>query len=61
MKVSVYKMDKGKMAVLVESSPGKGRAPVMVPDITVGNVVERTLPIVTQLRRPKGAELDLSL
>lgn len=59
MRVSVYKLEDGKMDVLVESTPGKGRSPVMLPDVTREDVVERVLPLVTQMRRPKGAQLEI--
>lgn len=59
MRISVYRLEDGEMAVLGESTPGKGRAPVMLPDITLGNIKEKVGALVTQLRRPKGGQLEL--
>lgn len=61
MKVSVYKLEGGGMSVMVESSPGKGRAPVLLQDITPENIAAKVLPVIQQLRRPKGAQLELGL
>lgn len=47
------------MSVLVQSSPGKGRAPVLLQQVTAENVVASVLPVVEQLRRPKGEWIEL--
>lgn len=59
MKVSVYVDEKGRLDVLVQASPGKGRSPVIVSDVTLENIVGMVGPIVTQMRRPKGEKIDL--
>ena len=53
MRVHIYKDDKGDLSALVEPSPGKGRAPVLLQGITAGNVVREVLPVVQGLRGPK--------
>ncbi|GAH45695.1 unnamed protein product [marine sediment metagenome] len=58
MKVSVYKLNEGGMSVLIQSTPGKGRSPVLLCGITPDNVVDQVLPVVRQMRRPKGVPLD---
>lgn len=61
MKVTVYKLEDGRMSVLIESTPGKGRAPVLLQGITQENVSSAVLGVVTQLRRPKGESIELPL
>lgn len=56
MRVSVYKLEDGGLAVLVQSSPGKGRPPVMIGGVTLGNLTAKVLPVVKQLRKPKGEQ-----
>lgn len=51
MKVSVYKDEEGKLSVLVQASVGVGLAPILVGEITPGNVVEKVLPVVKSMRR----------
>ncbi len=61
MKVSVYLGAEGMMDVLVQSSPGKGRSPVVLPAITPSNVVARVGPVVEEMRtrkRPKLPQLS---
>ena len=53
MKVTVYATLEGEMSALVEASPGKGRAPVLLQGITPANVVESVKPVVEAMRRPK--------
>lgn len=59
MKVWVYRADEGPMTVLVQASPGKGKAPVVLGGITPQNVVEKVLPAVTAMRLPKPPQLPL--
>lgn len=59
MKVSVYKGEGGVMDVLVEASIGKGRPPLLIQGITQENVIDKVLPVVNAMRRPKGAPLGL--
>lgn len=59
MRVSVYKADDGILSVMVEASPGKGRPPVVMGVITPENVVEKVLPLVTAMRRPRGERAEL--
>lgn len=54
MKVSVYKGPEGKLSVLVQASPGKGRPPVVIPEVTLQNIQEKVLPLVEAMRKPKG-------
>ena len=60
MKVSVYALEDGRMDVLVQATPGKGRAPVVVQDVTPEDVVTRVGKVVTEMRRPKVLERELS-
>jgi len=53
VKVSIYKLEDGDMAALVEATPGSRMSPVMVQGITPENVVSKVLPEVVALRRPK--------
>lgn len=57
MKVSVYKLETGGLTVLVQSSPGKGRAPVLLSDVTLENIKGRVLPLVEELRGPKQPQV----
>lgn len=59
MRVHIYKDDKGRLSAFVEPSPGRGMAPVLLQDITPGNVVASVLPVVTSLRRPRGTQVKL--
>lgn len=59
VKVSVYKLEQGELAVLVQASPGKGRAPVLLQGITAENIVEKTLPVVVAMRKQKGEQIVL--
>lgn len=56
MKVLVYKLETGGFSVLVQASPGKGRAPVVLNDVTLENIKGRVLPAVEAARRPKKQE-----
>lgn len=56
MRVSIYKQEDGSMSAMVEASPGKGRPPVLIQDITGENVTARVAPVIDAMRRPKGAE-----
>lgn len=53
MRIHVYKQDDGGMSVLVEPSPGKGRPPVVITDITIWNAREKILPAVVAMRAPR--------
>lgn len=55
MKVMIYKEFEGKMAVLVIASPGKGRPPVVLKDLAPGDVKGAVGPVITEMRRPRGA------
>lgn len=54
MRVHVFKDDKGDLSAFVEPSPGKGRAPVLLPFITDQNVITEVLPVIEALRQPKS-------
>lgn len=58
MRVRVYKNEDGTTDVLVEASLGKGRPPVLLKGVTPENIKTQVLPVVTAMRRPKGAPLD---
>lgn len=61
MKVSIYKVSKGRRDIMVQASPGKGRSPVVLCDVTPGDVVSRLEPLIDAMRRPKGfAQGELS-
>lgn len=55
MRVSVYKRESGVLDVLVEASVGKGRSPRLLEGVTAENVVEKVLPVVVAMRRPRGS------
>lgn len=59
MRVSVYLVVDEDYQVLVESTPGKGRAPVLIQGVTRQNVVDRVRPVIDQLRRPRGEPVEL--
>lgn len=59
MRVSVYKGIDGPMTALVVASPGKGRPPVLLSNITEENVVRSVLPVIEGMRLPKGEQLSL--
>lgn len=50
MRVSVYKLDDGRMDVLVEASPGSGKAPVVIQGVTQEDLVQRVGPVVDAQR-----------
>lgn len=54
VKVSIYKAQEGEMAILVEASPGRGRAPVVLSGVTRENLTEKLEPVTEAMRRPKG-------
>lgn len=56
MKVSVYKVLGDGMAILVQASPGMGRAPIMISGITRKNLKEKVLPVVEGMRGRKKLE-----
>lgn len=60
MKVSVYKVLGGGFSILAQAAPGKGRPPVLLQGITPGNVSAKTLQVVTQMRRPRGEQMELA-
>jgi len=53
MKVSVYKSPDGRMDILVQASPGSGKSPVVVPNVTRDNLVERLGPVIDAQRGKK--------
>lgn len=53
MKVSVYKLDGGGLAVLVQASPGKGKTPVLLQEITPENIKSRVGPLLVEMGRPR--------
>ncbi len=59
MKVHVYQVDEGSFSVLVIPSLGKGRAPVLLQNVTSENLVAGVLPVIEDARRPKGGQLAL--
>lgn len=61
MRVSVYKLEGGEMSALIQCSPGKGRSPALLEGITPENVVEKVLPLILEMRRPKGEHDQLPL
>lgn len=58
MKVSVYRSEEGNLSVLVQASPGKGLAPVVLSDVTSDNVKERVKAAVDAMRGPKAEKLS---
>lgn len=50
MKVSVYKEDGGALSVLLEASPGKGLAPVLVRGVTLDNITDKVSVEVEKMR-----------
>lgn len=58
MRVSVYRDLDGEMSVLIEATPGKGRAPVLLRNVTAENVVAGVRPLIDAMRRPKLPKPD---
>lgn len=58
MKVSVYVRDEGRLDVMVEGSLGNGRIPVVVQDVSRGNLKARVRPVIDAQRgrRPRAAD-----
>lgn len=54
MKVSVYKDLGGGMTLMVQASPGKGRSPVVIGEVTHKNLREKLLPAIEAMRLPRG-------
>lgn len=46
MKVSIYKLPEGRIDIMVEASPGNGKAPVVLQRVTKATVVEKVLPVL---------------
>lgn len=60
MKVSVYIDEDGRLSVMVQASPGRGRAPTVLPVVTHKDIKEKVLAVVEEMRRPKkAARFDL--
>lgn len=53
MRVSVYKLDGGRIDVMVEASPGNGKAPVVLQNVTKTDIKERLAPVVEAQRGRK--------
>lgn len=53
MRVHIYKEPEGKVSVFIEPSPGKGRPPVLLQNLTPANVREKVLPVLMAARAPK--------
>jgi hypothetical protein len=56
MRVHIYLREDGLMDVLVESSPGRRRSPVLVQGVTQENVVDKVGPVVAQVRGPRETQ-----
>ena len=56
MRVYVYKTEGPTMVVLVEASPGSGRAPVLLEGVTRENLVGKVLPVVESMRGPRESD-----
>lgn len=54
MKVSIYKGDGPPFAILLEASPGKGRPPVLLPQVSIEDLVGTVGPEIAAMRLPKG-------
>lgn len=50
MRVSVYKLEDGRMDILVEASVGHGKAPVVVQNVAHEDVVRRVGPVIVAQR-----------
>lgn len=60
MKVSIYPREDGKVDILVQASPGKGRSPVVLAGVDRSALKAVLLPAVVAARGPKKAEEQLS-
>lgn len=59
MRVSVYPDPGGGFTVLVQASPGKGVSPRVLRDVAQGDLVDKVLPVVTELRGPRAPRQGL--
>ncbi len=50
MRVSVYKLEGGRIDIMVEASVGHGKAPVVLQDIDREKLVEQILPVLAAQR-----------
>lgn len=50
MKVSVYKGPDGELSVLLQASPGRGRAPVVLSNIDRARIKELVGPEIDKMR-----------
>lgn len=62
MKVSVYRLPEGRVDVMVEASPGNGKAPVVLQDVKADDFTSKVLPVVEAQRgrrqdSPSGTRL----
>lgn len=58
MKVSVYKEIDGTMAILIQASPGSGKAPVVLPGVTREGLRKAVSEAVQTMREPRGLALS---
>lgn len=50
MRVSIYRVGDGRLDVMVEASPGNGKAPVVLQHITREDFVSRVSPVIDAQR-----------
>ena len=50
MKVSVFKLPDGRIDIMVEASPGHGKSPVVLQNVTRANLVEALGPVLDAQR-----------
>ena len=61
MKVSIYKLPDGRIDILVEASPGHGKPPFMLQNVSKDDLVDQLLPVLVaqrgrRVRAPSTAE-----
>lgn len=58
MKVSIYRLEGGRIDVMVEASPGNGKAPVVLQDVTMEGIRLRVGPVIAAQRGRRDMDQD---
>lgn len=54
MRILIYLLEDKELAALVTASTGKALAPVLLRGITLENLADEVLPVVTKMREPRA-------